>query len=228
MQQGYGNDGVGNSGNLSADYHGTYGEVTGGYSYDENMQRMNYGLNGGIMAHSDGITLAQSFGETLALIKAPGASDVGVQGQTGVKTDYRGYTVVSNISPYRKNSLSLDTATLPDDVDLQLTTQTVIPTRGAVVRAQYVASVGSRVLMTLARTDGRPVPFGTTVTLVGDTNASGFIVGDAGQVYLTGLQESGELFAQWGTETNEQCRVSYSLPQREADSGVVMINEICK
>jgi outer membrane usher protein len=56
MQQGYGNDGVGNSGNLSADYHGTYGEVTGGYSYDENMQRMNYGLNGGIMAHSDGIT----------------------------------------------------------------------------------------------------------------------------------------------------------------------------
>jgi outer membrane usher protein len=37
-----------------------------------------------------------------------------------VKTDYRGYTVVSNISPYRKNSLSLDTATLPDDVDLQL------------------------------------------------------------------------------------------------------------
>ncbi|MGO0615798.1 fimbria/pilus outer membrane usher protein [Leclercia adecarboxylata] len=228
VQQGYGNDGAGHTGNLSADYHGTYGEVTGGYSTDENMQRMNYGLNGGVLVHANGVTLAQPFGETIALIKAPGAPGVGVTGQTGVKTDFRGYTVASNVSPYRKNSLSLDTETLPDDVELQLTTQTVIPTRGAVVRAKYIANVGTRVLMTLTRENGQPVPFGATVTLATDKNSAGFIVGDQGQVYLTGLEKSGALMARWGQEANEQCRVNYVLHAAEADSGVVLGNEICK
>ncbi len=228
VQQGYGNDGAGRSGNLSADYHGTYGEVTGGYSTDENMQRINYGLNGGVLLHANGVTLAQPFGDTIALIKAPGAAGVGVMGQTGVRTDFRGYTVASNVSPYRKNTLSLDTETLPDDVELQLTTQTVIPTRGAVISAKYIASVGSRVLMTLTRGDGQPVPFGATVTLATDKNSAGFIVGDRGQVYLTGLENRGALLARWGLEANEQCRVNYVLHNAEADSGVVLSNEICK
>lgn len=226
VQQGYGNDGVGHSSNLSADYHGTYGEVTGGYSTDKNMQRMNYGLNGGILVHANGVTLGQPFGETIALIKAPGAAGVGVKGQTGVRTDFRGYTVASNVSPYRKNSLSLDTETLPDDVELQLTTQTAIPTRGAVVRTEYIASVGARVLMTLSRINGKPVPFGATVTIATDRNSAGFIVGDQGQVYLTGLENSGVLIARWGTDNDEQCRINYRLP--EADAGVVLNNEICK
>jgi len=228
VQQGYGNDGAGHTSNLSADYHGTYGEVTGGYSRDENMQRINYGLNGGVLLHANGVTLAQPFGETIALIQAPGATGVGVSGQTGVRTDFRGYTVASNVSPYRKNSLSLDTETLPDDVELQLTTRTVIPTRGAVVRAKYIASVGTRVLMTLTRGDGQPVPFGATVTLATNKDSAGFIVGDRGQVYLTGLENRGALLARWGLEANEQCRVNYVLPNAEADSGVVLSNEICK
>ncbi len=33
MQQGYGTNGVGNSGNLNADYRGTYGQVNAGYGY---------------------------------------------------------------------------------------------------------------------------------------------------------------------------------------------------
>ena len=228
VQQGYSNDGVGNTGNMNADYHGTYGELSGGYSYDKNSQRMNYGLSGGVLVHSDGVTMAQPFGETIALIKAPGAAGVGVTGQNGIKTDYRGYTVVSNISPYRKNSLALDTQTLSDDVELQLTTQTVIPTRGAVVRAEYIASVGNRVLMTLTRVEGKPVPFGATVTLAIDKNSPGFIVGDAGQVYLTGLENSGELLARWGNANNEQCRVNYRIDKNETDSGVVLSNEVCK
>jgi len=228
LQQGYASDGAGQSGNLNADYHGTYGEVIGGYSYDQNMQRMNYGLNGGVLLHSEGITLAQPLGETTALIKAPGAAGVGVTGQSGVQTDYRGYTLVSNVSPYRKNTLSLDTATLPEDVELQLTTQTVIPTRGAVVRAHYIASVGNRVLMTLLRANGKPVPFGATVTVASDKNSDGFIVGEAGQVYLTGLQNRGELLARWGSESHEQCRVNYLIKEHKTESGVLLSNETCQ
>lgn len=227
-QEGYGSQGVGNSGNLNADYRGTYGEVNAGYAYDRNSQRLNYGLQGGIIAHQDGVTFGQPMGETLALVKAPGASGVGVNNQTGVKTDWRGYAIVPYSSPYRKNQVQLNTATLPDNVDLALTNQNVVPTRGAVVRASFEANVGQRVLMTLLRQGGSPVPFGATVSNPAQKTAQGFIIGDNGQVYLTGLADNGTLLVQWGSETSHQCQVQYSLINQAVVAGVKIMNAQCK
>ncbi|MGU3415357.1 fimbria/pilus outer membrane usher protein [Enterobacteriaceae bacterium C34A] len=210
VQQGYGTDGVGYTGNMNGDYKGTYGEVTAGYAYDKSSDRLNYGLQGGVIAHADGVTFSQPLGETNVLVKAPGAKGVGIQNQTGAKTDWRGYTAVSNVQPFRKNDVTLNTETLPDDVELELTTKTVIPTRGAVVRADYMASVGTRVLMTLIQKNSRPVPFGATVSVEG-INQQGFIVGADGQVYLTGLKENIALNVKWGDALSEQCRAFYSL-----------------
>ncbi|EFE96712.1 fimbria/pilus outer membrane usher protein [Serratia odorifera] len=228
LQQGFGNKGIGNSGNMNADYRGTYAEVTAGYGYDRNSRRLSYGLQGGIIAHANGVTFGQPLGETIALVQAPGADGVGVSNQTGVKTDWRGYAIVPYVSPYRKNSIGLNTETLPDDVDLAQTNQTVVPTRGAVVRASYSASVGQRVLMTLLRQGDTPVPFGAMVTDPAATAAQGFIVGDGGQVYLTGLNASGSLQVQWGKDAGEQCRVDYRLPQAQPQSGVTMVNGRCR
>lgn len=227
-QQGYGSQGVGNSGNLNADYRGTYGEVNAGYAYDRNTQRLNYGLQGGIVAHQDGITFGQPLGETIALVKAPGASGVGVSNQTGVKTDWRGYAIVPYTSPYRKNQVQLNTETLPDNVDLTLTSQNVVPTRGAVVRASFEANVGQRVLMTLLRAGGAPIPFGATVSDPAQKTAQGFIVGDNGQVYLTGLADSGTLNVKWGSGADQQCQVSYSLVKQTTDTGVQTMNGQCR
>jgi outer membrane usher protein len=82
--------------------------------------------------------------------------------------------------------------------------------------------------MTLTRGNGQPVPFGATVTRPADENSAGFIVGDQGQVYLTGLENSGTLLARWGQQSNEQCRINYVLQGSEGDSGVVLSNERCK
>lgn len=227
-QQGYGSQGVGNSGNLTADYKGTYGEVNAGYAYDSNSQRVNYGLQGGIIAHQDGITFGQPLGETVALVKAPGANGVGINNQTGVKTDWRGYAIVPYTSPFRKNQVQLNTETLPDNVDLTLTSQNVVPTRGAVVRANFEANVGQRVLMTLLRAGGAPVPFGATVSDPAQKTAQGFIVGDAGQVYLTGLSDSGRLNVKWGSGADQQCQVSYALAKPTTNNtGVQTVNGQC-
>ena len=226
VQQGYGSDGVGNSGLVNGDYKGAYGEFTAGYSYDKNNDRLNYGLQGGVVAHANGVTLSQPLGETNVLIKAPGAHDVNIQNQTGARTDYRGYAVVNNLSVYRKNDITLDPENMPDDVELELTTRTVVPTRGAIVRADYVASVGRRALLTLMRNDTTPVPFGAIVTL-NDSKASS-IVGDNGQAYLTGLSEQGELLVKWGEESQQQCRATYSLNSTQVVNGLAMINTVCQ
>lgn len=226
VQEGYGTNGVGNTGTASTDYKGTYGEVTAGYSYDQNSNRLNYGLQGGIIAHENGITFSQPLGETNVLVKAPGAKGVNVQNQSGVKTDWRGYTVASNLTPFRKNDITLDPESLQNDADLELTTATVIPTRGAVVRAQYVASVGTRVLMTLTQNNGQPVPFGAIVS-TSDANRT-FIVGEAGQVYITGLNNDESLRVVWGESTSSSCRIKYRVGQNKSNDAITVMATRCE
>ncbi|UAN23818.1 fimbrial biogenesis outer membrane usher protein [Enterobacter sp. JBIWA003] len=226
VQESQTNHGEGNGGYASLDYQGTYARVNSAYSYDHDQKRVNYGIEGGIVAHAHGVTLSQALGETAALVEAPGANGVSVSNQTGVRTDFRGYTVVPYVTPYRESTLSLDTATLPESADVELSSQKITPTRGAIVRAHFDTRVGKRVLMTLIRSNGEPVPFGAMVTA--SDNASGNIVGDSGQVYLTGMPQKGSLLLKWGNASKEQCSVSYRLSEEPPASGVIELNATCQ
>ncbi|WP_158785088.1 fimbria/pilus outer membrane usher protein [Pantoea sp. BAV 3049] len=226
-REGYASQGVGNSGNLDADYSGTYGDVSAGYGYDRDMRRLNYGVEGGLLIHKNGATLSQAFGDTAALVVAPGASGVQITNQTGVKTDFRGYTVVPNMTAYRQSDIVLDTTTLPDDVDLDLATVSVVPTRGAIVRARFAAQVGARGIMTLTY-KGQPVPFGAMVVDAAESGKQGSIVGDGGQVYLNGLKPAGNLLVQWGRANDTQCHVRYKLPENKPESGIQVLNGLCQ
>lgn len=224
-QQGYGTNGVGNTGSLNGDYRGTYADVNGGYGYDKNSERLNYGIQGGVLAHADGVTMSLPLGETNVLIKAPGAHGVDIENQVGVTTDWRGYTVANGVTPYRKNDMTLVTDTLPEDAELDITTRTVIPTRGAVVRASYNTNIGLKVLMTLNQANGYAVPFGSIVTLVGNDERS-FIVGDHGQVYLTGMPDTGKLLVKWGSD-NSRCATDFTLPKSSEKAAIMTLSAIC-
>ncbi len=227
VQQGYGSDGVGYTGSANGDYKGTYGQVTAGYGYNRNTQRLSYGLAGGIIAHADGVTFSQPLGETNVLIKAPGAAGAGVNNQRSVKTDFRGYGITSNVTPFHKNDIGLNTASLPDDVELALTSQTVIPTRGAVVRADYITSVGKRLLLTLVRSGRQTVPFGAMATLQG-RNGPSAIVGDDGQVYLTGMPQAGTLEVVWGSDDQQRCTADFTLPTAPGTAPVIQLQSVCR
>jgi outer membrane usher protein len=227
LSEGYTSQGQGANGNASLDYRGGLGEMNVGYGYDRDQERLNYGVQGGILIHENGVTLSQPLGETVALVKAPGAKHVRVLNQTGIDTDWRGYAVVPYLSNYRRNIVSLDTTTLPDNVDITLSSQTEVPTRGAVVRADFKTNIGQRVLLTLLMNDGAPVPFGATVTdLVNTSNSAGF-VGDRGEAYMTGLADSGKLQVKWGNGASQQCQASYSLNRKADNAGISMAHSQC-
>ena len=196
ISQGVGNQGQGYSGNTSLSYQGKYGNSNVGYSYTKDSRRLNYGLQGGIITHSDGITFSEPLGETVALVAAPGAGDTKVKNKNGVRTDDEGYAVLPYITAYRHNNVSLDTTSLGKNVEIDESVRDVIPTRGAVVRAKFTTHVGYRMMMMMMRPSGKPVPFGTTVSLLDATSAG--IVGEDGEAYLSGLPAKGSLKAQWG------------------------------
>lgn len=227
ITQGYTNQGQGESGNVSLAYRAPQAQLSTSFSHDSNQQRLSYGAQGGVLVHAGGVTLSQPLNDTVVLVKAPGAGGVSVLNNAGVKTDRRGYAVVPYATPYRENTIALDPTTLADDVELMLTSKTVVPTQGAVVLADYQTKVGSRLMMTLLQAGGKPVPFGAQAALQGAAEVNSNIVGDGGQVYLTGMPESGVLHVQWGAQPDQQCTVNYRLPAPTAEPGVPMINGQC-
>ncbi|MCE1261855.1 fimbrial biogenesis outer membrane usher protein [Enterobacter kobei] len=225
VQEGYDSSENGTSTSLNADYKATYGEVSGGFSQDKYQRTTNVGLQGGMIAHANGLTLSQPLGETIALVKAPGASGTHIANQTGVETDFRGYTVVPFVTAYRHNTISLDTETLPDEADVTHASQIVTPTRGAVVRASFNTRVGHRVLMTLTH-NGKPLPFGATVTTEDKDNE--FIVGTDGQTYLSGMPDRGKLSVSWGQEASDHCVAEYTLTDEKEKTDIINAAAQCQ
>lgn len=210
LQQGYSNREY-YSGDMRATYNGACGSVNAGYSYDRSSERIDYGANGSIVAHADGITLGQDITDAAVLVKAPGLDNVKLTNDNTISTDYRGYAIVPYVTPYRRTDITLDSSTLGEDMELPETTQSVVPTRGAIVRANYAGNIGRRALIQLEMPGDKPVPYGSTVTIKNSANTQANIVSDEGMVYLSGLQDSGELLVLWGQRQDQRCNATYQL-----------------
>ncbi|WP_219495612.1 fimbria/pilus outer membrane usher protein [Proteus terrae] len=223
-QQGFTNQDQGSSGNINASYKGQLGDITGGYSYSKDNHNLYYGVNGSVVAHSGGIVLGQQLGETSAIVDIPNAKDIAILNQAGVKTNSRGYALVPYVTPYRKNTLEVDTLMLPENTEMELTSQTISPSRGALVKADFSANVGHRVLMTVNLANKKPVPFGAQV-IFKDNSQLNSIVGNDGEVYLSGLEQRGNLTIKYNNET---CHVNYDLSGVLDYLGLYKISVTCQ
>ncbi len=102
-----------------------------------------------------------------------------------------------------------------DNVDLDNAVANVVPTRGAIVRAEFKARVGIKLLMTLTH-NNKPLPFGAMVT--SESSQSSGIVADNGQVYLSGMPLAGKVQVKWGEEENAHCVATINCHQRVSSS----------
>ncbi|HDR2399027.1 TPA: fimbrial biogenesis outer membrane usher protein [Enterobacter bugandensis] len=203
-----------NNSTLNMGWQGSRGSANAGYSQGDKYKSLNLSGNGGLILHRGGLTFSPQLGSSVALISAPGAGGVSLV-NGGTVTDSNGYAVAPYLSPYLNNTVSLNPTTLPDDVDLPQNSINIYPTRGAVVLAQFSPKVGYQVLFTIKRA-GKLLPFGTVVVFKNQTDETNSgIVGDAGQVYMTGLPENGSLDVSWGAGPSKHCSVNFNLAQAQ-------------
>lgn len=228
VQQGYNSEGKTDNGSASMDYKGAFADARVGYNYSDNgsQQQLNYALSGSLVAHSQGITLGQSLGETNVLIAAPGAENTRVANSTGLKTDWRGYTVVPYATSYRENRIALDAASLKRNVDLENAVVNVVPTKGALVLAEFNAHAGARVLMKTTK-QGILLRFGAIATLDGVQANSG-IIDDDGSLYMAGLPAKGTITVRWGEASDQICHISYELTEQQINSAITRMDAICR
>ena len=233
LNQSFVNHNENNISSVNVGYKGTYGEINSGYSNNGDHHRLNYGVRGAMILHDKGLTLGRSIsGEmsAVALVEAPEASNTKVQNNRGIRTDWRGYTIVPYLTPYKTTRISLEPGSLLNNVELESTTKTVVPTAGAVVRAKYNTKIGNRVLVTLKYGD-HFVPFGAVASINEDSKNTG-IVSDDGKLYLSGVPEKGSLKVKWGDRDTQQCLAAFDLsttikPRNNNAYGIKQITISC-
>ncbi|WP_332631255.1 fimbria/pilus outer membrane usher protein [Citrobacter sp. ESBL3] len=219
------------SSSTSVGYSGKYAAMSAGYNMSgSDNHGWSYGMSGAVLVHPQGITLAKSLSldGANALIELPGVGGVRI---AGVETDWRGYAVVSGLTPYDLNKLSVNMTNLPGNVEVDSSSKATVPTRGSVVRVRFTGSQGYRVLFTLARAAGGSIPFGAVVSLKKqDRQAPEHtgIVGDSGQAYMSGLPEKGKLLVTWADGSDGRCTADYSLPQGTDDKRLSQVTATCR
>ena len=228
LMQSYNSNDDAIGGSMALTYDGTYGTVNGGYNYSQNSQRLNYGIKGGILAHSEGVTFSQELGETVALVNAPGAAGLEIDNMRSGATDWRGYTVKTQLNPYDENRIAIDSGYFSKaNVELDNTVVNLVPTRGAVVKATFVTHVGYRVLFNVTQANGQPAPFGAIASAKMDSGTATGIVGDNGELYLAGLPEQGQIQLSWGEDQAKHCTALYQITKQPIN-GLVQIPVICQ
>ncbi|MGQ6550792.1 fimbrial biogenesis usher protein [Serratia sp. IR-2025] len=228
VQTGYASGGDSRSngtGYAALNYRGGYANTNIGYSRSDGFKQLYYGVSGGALLHDNGVTLSQPLNDTVVLVKAPGAGGIKVENQTGVRTDWRGYAVLPYATDYRENRIALNTNTLANNVELDDPVVSVVPTHGAVVRADFNVRVGIKILMTLIY-NGKPVPFGALVT--SETNQGGNIVDENGQVYMSGMPLVGKVQAKWGHGQDNSCVADYRQPKDSLNKVLNQLTVVCR
>lgn len=206
-------------------YTGSKGVASAGYSTEYGQsRRFNYGLQGSLLVHPYGVTLGQELpeGGASALVHAPGGGSLKVKNSTGVSTDSAGNAVVPWLTVYQENIIPLDAQSAADDVEIGNTLQRVIPSRGALVLAEFKPQRGNRLYARL-QWQGKKVPYGA---LVSTDDAHTGIVNERGEVYLSGLKDNALLSVSWGS--GKRCLATVDFDKVKKVNGIAIMDLECR
>ncbi len=93
------------------------------------------------------------------------------------------------------------------------------------MKSSFSANVGYRAIMNLTFVDGKPVPFGAQA-IFKDNNQLNGMVGNDGEIYLSGLAESGSFIIQYNDK--QQCQVNYNLTGISDYMGLYKTTAVCR
>ena len=186
------NEQSGSTGSVSGQYLSPWTTVNASAGVGRGSRTLSAGLSGAVVAHPHGVTLTPYTSDTWVVVNAPGAAGAEVSSYPGLRLDRWGNAVMPASMPYQKNTVNLDPKALSDRVELEGTSQNVVPRSGAVVVAKFATQQGYALLLTPTR-DDTALPFGSAVT-DSQGNQVG-MVGQGGMVYVRVSNKTGQLFA---------------------------------
>lgn len=222
------NNGVGSSSVINGGWRTPYTNLTASYGSGNNYHNTSLGVSGTVIAWSDGIVATPYSGDTFAIVEAQGAEGAKLGGYSGLRIDPFGHAAVPYLNPYEVNEISIDPKGLPSDVELENTSEKVIPYTGSVSHVTFKTKKGIPILIMSKTSKNEDIPFGAEVydqrnNLVGN-------VGQNGQIYSRVQEVRGELKVKWGKKSGQSCSIAYVLPPlpKNAINSFIRFDSICE
>jgi outer membrane usher protein len=210
---------------LSAGYQGSAASLGMGITQSTQYKSLSLNASGALLLHEGGLEMGPYLGETTGLAHVPNIENVGILNATASKTNDRGYALIPYLRPYRINRVMLDSSQLDPNVEIENGVTHVVPRRGAVVRADFMAHRVQRLIITTRDSQGAPLPFGAQVTdALGEPVA---IVGQAGQFMLGTTDGIQTLQVRWGEKSTEQCAIHLDPESLPEEQGYRMQELLC-
>ncbi|GAB1438558.1 fimbria/pilus outer membrane usher protein [Providencia sp.] len=121
---------------FNASFNHSYNQGSTNIRYENNITNTLYHMemDGSILLYDEGLVLGQSLGNTVAIADVPNTEGIGFYNQFNVKTDNNGKMIITNLTPWRVNTITLDSYNVPNDLSFDNTENTIVPTDGAVVK----------------------------------------------------------------------------------------------
>lgn len=161
---------------------------------------------GGATATLKGAALHRSnmIGGTRILVDTGGVADIQLRGYGSTSSSNRfGKAVVSDVSNYYRNQLSVDLNTLPKNAEVTRSVTQATLTEGAIGYRTFDVIAGEKAMAILRLEDGTTPPFGAVVKNKKKQNVG--IVNDDGSVYLSGINPGDTMKVSW--DGKDQCEL---------------------
>ncbi|NMY39446.1 MULTISPECIES: fimbria/pilus outer membrane usher protein [unclassified Pseudomonas] len=214
------------SATIALGYQTAFGSVGAGFTHGRDHRNLSLNASGAVLLHDSGIEFGPYLGETMGIIEVPDIPDIGVVNSPGVRTNQRGFALVPYLRPYRVNEVQLKTDDLGPEIDIDNGTTQLIPRRGAIVKATFNARKVTRMVITGFTSAGTPLPFGARVS--DSTNQELGMVGQGGQVMLSGATGKKTLQILWGDDARQGCKLHVDTSTMEHRNGYYLQTLQCQ
>lgn len=175
--------------------------ASAGVSQGRDSTSVNADISGTVVATAEsGILFTRDRNSTMGVVHIPGVSGVRFNGSPA--TNSKGYTVVG-LSDYTQNRINVDMENVPDNLEMDVTSHSVVPTEKAVVYREFGASYVKRYFLQVKNRQGQLMTGGDAKTELG-LNA-GFITRN-GVLSMSLLSEPKEVKV--SLDGGRTCRIS--------------------
>lgn len=165
---------------------------------------------GSVALLGGGVHFTRQIPDSFGLVRVPGFANVRVyeDNQLVGETDANGNAFVPNLRSYQANTIQIEQADLPLDVDVSATSMTAIPYLNSGLVLTFPVRRIDNTSYTLVQANGAFVPAGSQAVYEGKTYPVGF----GGLVYVPTLTPSEKLVVSWPTG---HCATDLSMQRHE-------------
>ncbi|WP_380181130.1 fimbria/pilus outer membrane usher protein [Kalamiella sp. sgz302252] len=146
---------------LYSAWRSPWARLSGNYSQASAWRQAGGGVSGSLVLWRGGVLASGASGDTFAILDAPGITGATVNGNSSVKTNSSGRVLVASVAPYRINRFRLAEG---ENGELLGNTAQVAPWAGSISYLKYKTDTRRVFTFRALQPDGRPLPFGATVS----------------------------------------------------------------